>query len=80
VFTVANRFGGVTDENDKGGEIEAFLQRTDGALWREVWAQYGNSKARTGHAFAEQVDLAAHPEQLAELAGIWKAIKSRLIA
>jgi len=80
VFTVANRFGGVTDENDKGGEIEAFLQRTDGTLWREVWAQYGNSKARTGHAFAEQVDLAAHPEQLAELAGIWAAITSRLIA
>ncbi|MFC5941700.1 AAA family ATPase [Micromonospora harpali] len=78
VFTTADQFGGVANDKDKSGEIEAFLQRADGDLWRQIQAQFGKSKIRAGLAFAERVNLSAHPDQQREVADIWSAIKRRL--
>jgi energy-coupling factor transporter ATP-binding protein EcfA2 len=78
VFTVADRFGGVTDERDKSGEIEAFFERADPELWRTVKSQYPKSKVRAGHAYAEQIDLLSRPQRRAELIGIWTRIKAKL--
>ena len=73
VFTVADQFGGVKDDHDKSGEIEAFFGRTNAALWQEVSSRHQKSKTRAGFAFAEEIVLEAHPQALAELRSIWVA-------
>jgi len=78
VFTVADRFGGVKSDSDKSGEVEAFFERIDHALWHEVYERYAKSKVRAGFAFAEEVTLEEHPEQLGELRLIWDGITARL--
>ncbi len=78
VFTVAECFGGVKDDKDKSGEIEAFFARIDADLWQDAYGRYANSKVRAGYSFAERVDLIAHPAQVDELRGLWTAIVQRL--
>lgn len=74
VFTVADRFGGLTDK-DKSGEIEAFFSRIDSALWQQMIQTYPKSKTRAGYGFAEAIDLNKYPEHLAELRRLWAAIR-----
>jgi energy-coupling factor transporter ATP-binding protein EcfA2 len=78
VFTVADRFGGVKDDHDKSGEIEAFFERTDAALWQEVSSRHQKSKTRAGFAFAEEIDLERHPEAREELQRLWSAVIEHL--
>jgi hypothetical protein len=52
IFTFADRFG---DDGTKGGEIEAFLRRTDAEAYERVLAEHRKSKIRAGRAFAESV-------------------------
>lgn len=73
VFTVADRFGGVKDDHDKGGEIETFFQRTNRALWQAVRGRHPGSKTRAGFAFAEEMDLDRHPEVLKVFQSLWSA-------
>src|SRR5262249_15826462 len=76
VFTVADRFGGLTDKNkDKSGEIEAFFARINTALWQETKESYPKSKTRAGYAFAEAIDLNNYRDYLAELRRLWTAIR-----
>lgn len=79
VFTVADRFGGIKDEKDKSGEIEAFFKRTDPELWETIKLRQLKSKVREGYAFADELDLATHPAALEELRAIWDAAVERLI-
>jgi hypothetical protein len=53
IFTLADRFG---DDGSKGGEFEAFLQRTDPARFAEIRQEIGTqSKPQLGAAFATEV-------------------------
>jgi AAA domain/AAA domain, putative AbiEii toxin, Type IV TA system len=79
VFTVADQFGGLTDKDkNKNGEIEAFFDRIDAALWQETKDNYPKSKTRAGYAFAEMVDLNNYPDHLAELRRLWAAIREHV--
>ena len=79
VFTVADQFGGVKNERDKRGEIEAFFARMDQERWKETCQRYPKSKVRAGYAFAEETNLANHRDQLRELQKLWKAILTAYI-
>ena len=74
VFTLADGFGGVQDEKDKSGEIEAFFRRMDPGLWQEITQRGLKSKVREGYAFAEECHLSDHPRELNELRTTWDAI------
>jgi hypothetical protein len=79
VFTVADQFGGLTDKDrNKNGEIEAFFDRIDAALWQETKDNYPKSKTRAGYAFAEMVHLNNYPDHLAELRRLWAAIREHV--
>lgn len=80
VFTVADSFGGVRNDRDKSGEIEAFFGRIDARQWQATVQRYPKSKTRAGYAFAEEIDLTAHQQQLQELQQLWKAVVDRLTA
>lgn len=77
VYTVADCFGGVTNKNDKSGEIEAFLNRVDEALWSKVRGERA-SKVRAAYAFAEELDLRSHPPTLKLLQDLWNEVQEGL--
>lgn len=77
-FTVANRFGGVNDDRDKSGEIEAFFARIDENLWKDNYRRYAKSKVRAGYSFAEEIDLNHHPDQQKKLRQLWTNIIMRI--
>jgi ABC-type lipoprotein export system ATPase subunit len=67
VFTLATKFGGLTkDSKDKSGEIEAYFESVDAAVWVKENAAYRKSKVRAAHAFASAV---ACPVEVSELYG-----------
>ena len=68
----------MNDERDKSGEIEAFFATIYEDLWRDAYRRYAKSKVRAGYAFAEDVDLTEHPDQLDTLRRIWEGIVARV--
>jgi hypothetical protein len=69
VFTFADQFG---DDGNKAGEFEAFLSRTDAALFAKAQREAGRSKPRAGVFFA--LDCPAP----AEVVSVYKKIARRL--
>ncbi|GAA1662542.1 AAA family ATPase [Catellatospora bangladeshensis] len=70
VHTLADQFGA---DGTKGGEIEAFFQRTDPAALAQAQRDVGNKKSpRVGAAFADAVPI---PSQVVEL---WAALLTSL--
>ena len=72
-FTLASCFG-LGDDEQKGGEIEAFFEAMDPRLWEEVQRCHPKSKARAGYAFAEQVTLEDHQDHLLKLRALWEGV------
>ncbi len=70
VYTRANQFGGVHDESDKSGEIEAYFMRLDSKSYLLAQSKFKGSKPRAGYEFAYSIEWDKYPESMKELS-LW---------